>query len=479
MTDLKAITGYNVGEMAKHNDHAKQILETTTLLVEKQGLSAEEAWSLNMAATATGTPMQNMALMATSMGDELVSGKEIMQELGKVSKSVLINFSKNPAALVKAVKQAKMLGTSLDAMKAAGDALLDVESSLEAEMKANVLTGKNMNLNAAREAALKGDTAALMAEISTQAGSAAEYEAMMPYQRKAMAEALGMNVDQLDTMMLKQKELESLGYSQLELDEKMKLSGEDRAKELANIEKLKGKEAAKTLESKYAEQDRTDMMQKMSDIGEKLMDSLSQMFGPLLSIIGPIFDIISGIADIFMQTINPIIKDISDTFTELFGTAGDMSGVFKTIGNVIGMLIYIPMQGVLFVINQVKERIKGVMEIFSGIGDLIGGNFEEGLKKIGKGLIRIVLAPIQAGIDLVLGLVNMVIDGLNKIPGVSLEHVGPFNIADMTGLAKGGTVGKGGMALVGEEGPEVVSLPAQASVSSNSATSPIPLSVFG
>ena len=467
MTEMKKTMGFNVGLMAEHNEHAKQLVSTTTLLVEKQGLTVEEASALNTASIATGVSLQNMALMAESVGDELVSGRDVMQELGKVSKSVLINFSKQPEKLVAAVKKAKALGTTLDAINKAGESMLDIESSLESQYKAQVLLGKNINLNAAREAALRGDTATLMEEISEQAGSAAEYEKLAPLQRKALAEALGMQVDQMDEMMLKQKELEALGYSQAELDEKLKLTGTERAAELERIRDLKGEEAAKALEAKYNEEDRVALMDKLSDIGDKLMDSMSQIFGPLLDIIGPIFDIVSGIAEVFMGVINPIIKDISDTFKELFGSAEGTSEIFKTIGNIIGMLIMVPMRGVLTVINTIKEQIKGVMEIFSGIGDLFSGNFADGFAKIGKGLIRIVLSPIQAGIDMVLSFVNMIIDGLNKIPGVELSQVGPFNLTDMTGLKNGGTVGTGGMALVGEAGPEVVSLPSSATVTSN------------
>jgi hypothetical protein len=314
MTELYTVTGYNVGQMAKHNEQAKDLLATTALLVQMQGLTAEEAHALYQTSVAMGIPMQNMTLMAESLGDELVSGKEIMKSLGATSKTVLFNLSKNPIQLVKAVKQAKLLGTTLDHINAAGDQLLNIESSLEAEMKANVLTGKHMNLNAAREAALRGDTVKLMEEIAKQAGSAAEYEKMAPFQRKAMAAALGLQSDELDGMMMKQKELESLGYSQAELDEKMKLSGADRAAELAKIADLRGEEARKTLEAKYNEKDRATMMDKLKDTGQKLLDSLMSMAEPVLEVLNSF----TTIAKVIMPVLGVAIKTAFFPITAAF-----------------------------------------------------------------------------------------------------------------------------------------------------------------
>ena len=308
MEEMKTSMGYNVGLMAQHNEAARQLVETTTLLVEKQGLSTEEAVALNRAAIAVNLPMENVALMAAEMGDELVSGREIMQDLGNVSKGVLINFSKNPTALVKAVKQAKLLGTTLDDINNAGDNLLDIESSIQKEMEARVITGRNLNLNQARYYAMTGDTEKLQEEIVKQMGSAAEYEEMMPMQRKALAEAMGMNLEQMDSMMLKQKELETLGYSQLELSESLKLVGTDRAKAIA---KLGSTEAKDLLAKKYAENDRVKTMEKLTNVMAKLGDLASKFLGPVLSIVD---GLISGIT-FLLTPFERIASYINSIFT--------------------------------------------------------------------------------------------------------------------------------------------------------------------
>jgi hypothetical protein len=293
MSELRAQTGYNVGELSKTNEYAANLLSTTTLLVEKQGLNTEEAVALNTASLITGTNLQNMAMMAASMGDEFVSGKELMQDIGKVSKSVLINFKNNPIELVKAVKKAKMLGIELESINDAGDNLLNIESSLQAEMQANILAGKQMNFNEARQAALVGDTAKLQEEVTKQVGDASAYLDMEPYKRKAIAEAAGLTVDQLNTMMTKQLELDKLGYDAVDRERVLALSGSDRAKELERIKNAKGEEAANSLEAMYAEQDRVDSMQKLSDIGTKLMDIMGEQLGPVVEMVSLFGDLAS------------------------------------------------------------------------------------------------------------------------------------------------------------------------------------------
>ena len=50
-----------------------------------------------------------------------------------------------------------------------------MESSIQSEMEAELLTGKDLNLERARAAALNGDAAALAAEISSQIGTSVDF----------------------------------------------------------------------------------------------------------------------------------------------------------------------------------------------------------------------------------------------------------------------------------------------------------------
>ena len=81
-----------------------------------------------------------------------------------------------------------------------------------------------------------------------------------------------------------------------------------------------------------------------------------------------------------------------------------------------------------------------------------------GLKKIGSGVIGLLLSPIQALLDMATAFLNSIIRGINKIPGVSLPEIPEYSLkSDLIGLAEGGIVTQPTQALIGEGGePEAV-----------------------
>ena len=72
------------------------------------------------------------------------------------------------------------------------------------------MTGKQLNLEGARAAALRGDQAALAAEMRKEIGTIAEFEGMNVLQREALAKAFGVNVEQMTKMLEQQKILGQL-----------------------------------------------------------------------------------------------------------------------------------------------------------------------------------------------------------------------------------------------------------------------------
>lgn len=106
----------------------------------------------------------------------------------------------------------------------------------------------------------------------------------------------------------------------------------------------------------------------------------------------------------------------------------------------------------------------GIVSIFSGIDkwfidkwNSIGDAFKAvfgGLGGIAQGAWNDVLGIIKAGINIAIGLVNSIIIGINKLSGI--VHIPA--IPTIPYLAKGGVVTSPGSVIVGENGPELLSL---------------------
>ena len=120
---------------------------------------------------------------------------------------------KNIAA---AAAQAAKLGLNLDTVAGIAESLLDFESSIEKQLEAQVLLGRSLNLDKARELSLAGDLEGLQKEIVKQVGSQAEFEAMNVVERKALADAIGTSVADLGKMVAGEKTSAQLAKEQAE-----------------------------------------------------------------------------------------------------------------------------------------------------------------------------------------------------------------------------------------------------------------------
>jgi len=119
--------------------------------------------------------------------------------------------------------------------------------------------------------------------------------------------------------------------------------------------------------------------------------------------------------------------------------------------------------------KSMKEIGGGLFDILKAVFTGNFGLFGEGIVKLFTGIIRlagtILLGILTTTIALLLtalrGMYNGFVGALNSIPYIGLN---------IPKLATGGSIASGGMALVGERGPELVSLPTGARVHSNSAS---------
>ena len=97
--------------------------------------------------------------------------------------------------------------------------------------------------------------------------------------------------------------------------------------------------------------------------------------------------------------------------------------------------------------SGIWSSIKGVFtNVGTNIGNAIGGAF--------KTAINSAIATVENAINGAIGLINGAIDVINKLPGVSVGHVGTVSLPR---LAKGGIL-KNGQAIMAEAGPELIQM---------------------
>ena len=117
---------------------------------------------------------------------------EVMNDIAK-STELFAKFGQDGGTNIAAAAiSAKKLGLELSNVASIANSLLNFEDSIQKQMEAEVLLGKELNLEKAREMVFNNDIAGAMEEIS-QLVSPEEFQAMDAVRREALAAATGLD----------------------------------------------------------------------------------------------------------------------------------------------------------------------------------------------------------------------------------------------------------------------------------------------
>ena len=272
----------------------QDLVGAVTTLRERVGLTNEEALSLNSTATMLGTNLNDLAASSYDMADGLIGGKQMLKEMSKLPKSLVAGFKGTTQQLQKAIVKGKLFGLTIEQAAKAGESMLDIESSIEKEMTANVLTGKHMNLNRARQLALTGSQAELQDEILKQAGSLEDYQKMSPLQQKAMSDALGLSSEEMANMLTKSEEMRKVGLDSVKVENILQGSLEEQQKTLDGMAEGEQKAFLQKLVNGKKQEEATAKFQTSL---AKMMEALSKVMLPIVEGVGFILDILGFVID--------------------------------------------------------------------------------------------------------------------------------------------------------------------------------------
>ena len=142
--------------------------------------------------------LRTNAAIAGSAG---VTRALVMQDLAD-NAQFFAKFAKDGGMnILNASIAARKLGLELGAVESISESLLNFESSIENQLQASLLLGRQINLDKARQLAITGDQEGVMREILKQVGGEAEFNRLNVIQRQALADSVGVNVEQLSRLV--------------------------------------------------------------------------------------------------------------------------------------------------------------------------------------------------------------------------------------------------------------------------------------
>lgn len=218
--------------------------------------------------------------------------RKVLAEVAKVSGQLAAQYANDPQRIAQAVIQVQKLGLNFEQAAKMANSLLNFESSIENELKAELLTGKALNLEKARELALRGETAKAAEELVSQVGSLSEFQSLNVIQQRSLAESIGLSADEMADMLKQQKLLAGTSFESKEAFEEMAKQAArtgDYSKLNAELSKAQNGEQLASQASQISNQERFNLLI------ENLQERLAAMAeGPLGKVLDKFAKIVSS-----------------------------------------------------------------------------------------------------------------------------------------------------------------------------------------
>ena len=326
MSELTLRTGKNA-----QNIFSSKVIGQAAALKTTMGLTAEEAGGIAIMSQTSGKSVDDIteSVVATTSAfnganRSAVSQGQILRDVANTADSIKLSLGNNDIAITKAAASARRLGMDLGRVDQIASSLMDFEDSIGKELEAELLTGKELNLEKARELALTNDLAGLGEELFKNSSDIAEFGKMNRIQQESYAAALGMSRD----------ELAKVAY-QKGLD--LKMTDEQAAKAAGvNAEEMK-RVAVQENFAKALEKIAGALAPILDIVGDILSMPLvpylilgaaavSKIGGGLIGTVKSMGSLAKGALD-FVKNLN--MKGIGDFFSGLKGKLGDLKGAFK------------------------------------------------------------------------------------------------------------------------------------------------------
>lgn len=359
MSNLADETGRNVAAIFTSQQIGEAAELTNTL-----GLSADQAGELAIIAQEAGRSVGDTADNIFEQVDAFnkvnktaISGNAVLKDIGDASFDIKASFLAFPDGIAKAATAAKRLGMNLDDVNNIADSLMDFESSIQNELEAQLLTGKQINMAKAREFALSNDLAGLSNEIFKNSVDVAEYGKMNRIQQQALAKSMGISTEQLAKMAYQR------GLDSKMTDKQLKAA---TGLERADYERMSAQDAMAVA-----------------------MGKLTQAFAPILDIVGSLVNIIAPVVGFFGKIVGYVVAlpgGIGKIAIAAFVAARAFGG-FSNLVTAAGMGIGNLRKGFLNYVKSVASS-KGILQKVGALLGMGGGDKAGELKRDAQGRLR-------------------------------------------------------------------------------------------
>lgn len=321
--EFNKLLGVSVDLTSTLGENGQQLLVQYTNIVKALKLTEEEQKGLLTYNILTGKEVEdiNKSLLGNARLYKLQTGyqineKKVLTEILTVSNAIKLSTKGGTDAIKEAVLYTQHLGISLSKVENIAAGFLDFENSIQAQLEAELLTSRKLNLSKIQYAALTNDQVTVTKELNRLVAEAGPDLEKNRIAQESLAKALNVSREELADMITQQKVMNATrsAYIKLGMEERelivsqANLSG-DVAKnlikgtlsgvELYNILVKAGKSAEQmtdmfgsqamaALGSQSAQEKFTDALEKAKEaftrfVDGGMIDKLSDIFASLVN----------------------------------------------------------------------------------------------------------------------------------------------------------------------------------------------------
>tara|TARA_R110000782_G_scaffold267265_1_gene362544 strand:+ start:3443 stop:6331 length:2889 start_codon:yes stop_codon:yes gene_type:complete len=404
-------------------------LQEAAELTESLGLAGKEANALAKFSKINGGHIkdQNKAIVAgvnasNKQNQTAVTAGGILKDIANVSDGIAISYAGYPEKLGEAAATAKGLGMNLGEVDKIASSLLNFETSIANELEAELLTGKSLNLEKARTAALNNDLKTVGEELANQGITSSKFSQMNRLAQEAQAKALGMSRDEMAKMLLAQEMSNGLSEDALSAAQKQ------------TYESLKNEEAAEKFKKS---------IEKIQQALAPMIDGLASVLSFMMGILTQTYLIYPLLGAIALSYVPKMAASFKGMFSGLKEGAGMIKSLFTSTKGIAaeasGPLTKSGKPDMRFASNKGTDEMSKAGDDLGktadktkGVKGNMGKEIEKFLKGVGRGLKYIgqnFVDIIKGGIALLLATPGLIALGLaapglfllSMIPGKALE----------------------------------------------------------
>jgi len=228
-TQLKfnSVLGMSVNLISGFGKEGQNVIAQLANMVSYLQLSDEELKGITNLYVETGKEVEDIKfqILGTVRQQKLLTGlqfdeRKVLKDVLTISNATRLSIKGRTDALIKSVIESQKLGKNLNELDKIGESLLNFEQSIAAELEAEILLNRDLNLEKARSAYFTGDTKTFQEEINRLVKESGPDFKNNVIAQQSLAAAFGLSREGLADMVTEQEKFEKFQSNMIKLSEK-------------------------------------------------------------------------------------------------------------------------------------------------------------------------------------------------------------------------------------------------------------------